>query len=576
MTLQRPELPHQVWTALERLSRFWTWRRRPLAQQISAHLQAFAQDAQQLHEVSLVQYEQLKQQDQHLKAQLEQITRTAEHAQACEQRAETLREQCQQTQADLEHAREAVSRLHAQSVSAAQRIGALDTHVAVLENDLKAKEQSIAVLQEANEQWATSQAGLHQNLEQITHQHLTLKEKFDLISQVLALAPAASTALVRFHQLIDEDYQRFVAQESSLPDDAGALLALQAIARELRLIVDFPPVHGKTLVAVAGGYSSGKSRFINSFIKDTQVTLAVGMNPVTVVPSYVICAEQPQIRGYARNGGSLPLAPQLYASLSHEYLESFGFDLRRIMPYISVQAPMDWSLFEHLCLIDTPGYNPGNSQTQGADYRVAQQLVGRASAMIWLVGLQNNGTLSSSDLAFIEQSGLYGQSLYVVLNQCDLKSESSNDAILEQVQFTLDSHGIEVAGLCTYSSRTCRMYKHAGQTLDEFLRQHNRRDDVIGRLQARVDEVFDRYQRAISADLERCKDGRQRLKDFRIRILAAGGSALHDACDKLCEGVEREYEGSDLRAHAEQCEDLRKRFKAAITETLEPVLSAAR
>src|SRR5690606_12197606 len=97
------------------------------------------------------------------------------------------------------------------------------------------------------------------------------------------------------------------AREASLTDDAGALLELQAIHRELELVVDFPSARDKTLVAIAGGFSSGKSRFINSFIQTDEVKLAVGMNPVTVVPSYVVCGAQPGVRGYSANGGSFTL-----------------------------------------------------------------------------------------------------------------------------------------------------------------------------------------------------------------------------------------------------------------------------
>jgi hypothetical protein len=358
-----------------------------------------------------------------------------------------------------------------------------------------------------------------------------------------------------------------------LADEAGALLELQAIHQEMELIVDFPGARGKNLLAIAGGFSSGKSRFINSFIRGGEVSLAVGMNPVTVVPSYVICAQKPRIRGYGVNGGSIELSEKLYASLSHEYLETFGFDLRSIMPFVSVQVPMQEDLFEHLCLIDTPGYNPGGGQTAAGDYSVAQSFAGQAAAMIWVIGLDPAGTITQSDLDFIEKTNLQGQSLYILLNKSDTKSTQAIEAVMDEVETRLLSYGFEFSGICAYSSRKQEVHSWRGQTLEEFLRQHNHRHDVQGELERKVDQVFDRYKQAITTDLDRKQSRRKHLDRFKLEAMQAGGTDLYRAVNDLCLPIESDLGTKDLKVLESECEKLRQMFKDALKVTLNEVLS---
>lgn len=586
--MQRPEIPTPALEGLGKLGHFWSFPRKKLVLEISSYLRAFQEQANAQHDQLITALALANQQEQDLarldkqaKGQLAQIADLDKQLQLGKQlltqlaqRLGDAQQKGKEVQEERDQARALGAHLQARQIEAAHRIGDLETLVSQQGRELDSNRQSIALLHETNEQWATSQAGLQENLQQITNQHLTLREKFELVQRILALQTPANTGLENFAQLIHEDYRRFAAQESSLADEAGALLELQAIHRELELIVDFPSARGKTLLAIAGGYSSGKSRFINSFISGGEVTLAVGMNPVTVVPSYVVCGEQPKIRGYAANGGSFNLSKKLYASLSHEYLESFGFDLRGIMPFISVQVPMRAELFEHLCLIDTPGYNPGGGQTTSADHGVAQSFVGQAAAMIWVIGLDPAGTITQSDLDFIEKTGLYGESLYILLNKADTKSAAATEDIINEVEARLENYGFEFAGICAYSSRKRQIHAWHGQSLEDFLRHHNHRHNVIGELVGKIDGVFDRYRQAIAQDLDRQVDRHKHFERFKLETLEVGGSELYKAVSELSRPIESDFDTLELKTLASECEKLRKRFKEAARATLDEVLNA--
>ena len=390
---------------------------------------------------------------------------------------------------------------------------------------------------------------------------MTLQEKFSLVQSILTLEAPYNLELEKFSRLIDEDYLKFASRESSLANEAGALIDLQSIQKELELITAFPSIYNRTQIVIAGGFSSGKSQFINSFIKSDEVQLAVGINPVTVVPSYVICARKPAIRAYGANRGSKELPQKLYKSLSHEFVEALGFDLRKIMPFITVEVCMEEGLFEHLCLIDTPGYNPGGGNAMETDRNIAQNYAAQASAMIWVIGLDPAGTISKSDLDFIEKTKLAGECLYILLNKADTKSDEAIKEVINQVEIDLLSYGLETAGICAYSSRKRRTHHYIGQKLEDFLRVHNQKYAARSRIEKKIDAVFNHYQQAIVRDLTTRKARRMAFDSFKIEALQRGGSDLYQKINDLSTPIESEYDSADLMKLNQECEDLRKRFK---------------
>ena len=68
-----------------------------------------------------------------------------------------------------------------------------------------------------------------------------------------------------------------------MANEAEAILKLQSIEKELELITIYPNLYQKSVIAIGGGFSSGKSSFINSLIIDKKVKLPEGINPTTAL-----------------------------------------------------------------------------------------------------------------------------------------------------------------------------------------------------------------------------------------------------------------------------------------------------
>lgn len=276
----------------------------------------------------------------------------------------------------------------------------LDKQLQNAQNALATSEQRKTELTQNLTHLREEHANLTTDYASLQQQHGDTWTRFELVSRLLAAAPAKNEGLVRFRHLLQTDYMKFAEAEASLAAEARAFLMLQSIERELMLLVGFPDMYRRSIVGIVGGFSAGKSEFINSFIQDPEIRLAVGLQPVTAIPSYVMASKQQIIRGYSVNGGYVSLDALFYRQISHAFINSFGFDLKSLMPFLCVGARMDPAYFANICFIDTPGYNPPAtaSAQSGRDKHTAVQFAQQANAIIWLIGLDANGTVPESDL----------------------------------------------------------------------------------------------------------------------------------------------------------------------------------
>ncbi len=120
------------------------------------------------------------------------------------------------------------------------------------------------------------------------------------------------------------------------------------------------------MVAVGGSFSTGKSSFLNHLL-GLNLKLPENLTPTTAIPTYCFKDKREALMGCSQNGGVVEL-PHL--TFDHKFLNSFGFNLKNIMPFMLLSAPS--VPFEFLCLIDTPGYNPSNQGYTGGDRQASE------------------------------------------------------------------------------------------------------------------------------------------------------------------------------------------------------------
>ncbi|GAA8320191.1 hypothetical protein HpBT192_12100 [Helicobacter pylori] len=331
-----------------------------------------------------------------------------------------------------------------------------------------------------------------------------LKERYDLIARILN-AKMENKGLEEYQCILDNNFLEFASGVDSLKEKEIALLELQEVKKELQLVASYPSLFQKSMVAVGGGFSTGKSTFLNKLL-DLKLKLPEDINPTTAIPTYCLKGEREVLMGRSQNGGVVELP---YLTFDHKFLDSLGFNLKEIMPSMLLSAPS--VPFEFLCFIDTPGYDAPNQGYTGRDRQVSKEYLVKAKSILWVMDC-DRGSIQDNDLNYLQE--LYeehGKQVFIVLNKADLKITIQLEEIAVQTKETLENNGIEFLGIGVYSSERYQKIKEFSEkspvfdSLEKFLMELNKKGEKQNEILSVLYEVHLAYEKAIKEDLSKFK-----------------------------------------------------------------------
>ena len=431
--------------------------------------------------------------------------------QSAHQRLEAAHQQLQSAHADLE---EKLIQRNAEY----QQLAEIHDNQS---NVLASREEAFGQLQSAHEDLSQAHTSLHAERLELTNAYELVQDRYDLVCAILNCQPADNPALQHLQHWLAGDFVQDV-QRLELPAKATthALEQARAIAQHVELLADAPALHDKFLVAVAGGFSSGKSSFVSSFMaREAATLLPTGINPVTAIPTYVMPGEALVIEGHTFKGAHMPLTPEAYGSLTHDFIAEMGFNVKEIMPYVVLQLPMP--RLDHLAFIDMPGYNPAQSEVAdtAADQSIASAALTEADAVIWLLGLDSNGTLSGDDITFLLEHADASKPLYVVLNKADLRPLNAVKQIVMEIRNNLDSTGIACEGISAYSATLGEELFHDGKSLQEVLTQWDHHSSAAAAVHKEFESLMDGLDAASQLERKNTEDVRALVHSLRLDLV---------------------------------------------------------
>ncbi len=379
-----------------------------------------------------------------------------------------------------------------------------------------------------------SRAENHKNNHQVG-----LKERYDLIARILN-AKTNNEGLEEYQSVLNNEFLEFASGVDSLKEKEIALLMLQEIKKELQLVASYPSLFQKTMVAVGGGFSAGKSTFLNNLL-GLKLKLPEDMNPTTAIPTYCLKGKKEVLMGFSQNGGMVEL-PNL--AFDHQFLESLGFNLKEIMPFMLLSAPS--APFEFLCFIDTPGFNPGNQGYTGGDEQASKESLKHAKHILWLISCERGG-IESDDLEFLQELYEEGKQVFIVLSRADSRTKSQLEVVAIKIRETLKDHGIEFLGICAYSATRYQEIKEFSEkskvfnSLEKFLMKLNQRSEKQNEILESLYEVHRMYEKAIKQDANQFKRYQSELRSVRLDLMQKGFDDFSDKIFRRIEILEKEF-----------------------------------
>ncbi|RVZ86287.1 dynamin family protein [Helicobacter pylori] len=371
------------------------------------------------------------------------------------------------------------------------------------------------------------------------HNTVGLKERYDLIARILN-AKTKNEGLEEYQSILDNEFLEFASGVDSLKEKEIALLTLQEIKKELQLVASYPSLFQKTIVAVGGGFSAGKSTFLNNLL-GLKLKLPEHIDPTTAIPTYCLKGKKEVLMGFSQNGGMVEL-PNL--AFDHQFLKSLGFNLKEIMPFMLLSAPS--VPFEFLCFIDTPGYNPANQGYTGGDKQASKKSLKHAKHILWLISCERGG-IESDDLEFLQELYEEGKQVFIVLSRADRHTKSQLEEVAKQIKEILKDNGIEFLGIGAYSATRYQEYKEFSEkskvfkSLEKFLMKLNQRSEKQNEILGALYEVHSMYEKAIKQDASRFKRYQSELHSVGLDLMQKGFDDFNDATFNKIHSLKKEF-----------------------------------
>lgn len=241
----------------------------------------------------------------------------------------------------------------------------------------------------------------------------------------------------------------------------------------------FDKLIGKNIISLGGGFSSGKSSFLNALMR--KEILPSDIDPSTSVPTYIVNGPAHQVQGINVFDTKIDMELSSIRRISHgfgkvenENLETVTdvVTLGHILKSIFFSTPLHQ--YNNIAFLDTPGYSkPDNKNyTAKTDEQIARTQLNSSNFILWFVQA-DAGTITDEDISFMKTLRSDIPKL-IILTKADKKPESELVAIIASMKQVLSLRGIQYVDVLSFSSKEPEQYD-----ANEIMLQINRWNEQV-------------------------------------------------------------------------------------------------
>ena len=246
-------------------------------------------------------------------------------------------------------------------------------------------------------------------------------------------------------------------------------------------------------IAVAGGFSAGKSSLLNSLTKIGDL-LPTGVEPVSVVNTYINCRNQVpklNVNGINLKDELVLLNDEVLACIQHSSKSKTY--VASVLKKIVIDVPSETYL-NKITFVDTPGYNNSTS-TSDSDKNTAEDALEECDAIFWCIDIES-GTITKKDLEMLKP---YKEKPIVIFyTKMDKKSDDDIKRIVEDTEKTcLKEFGREnmpvtvMAISCVNKKKYSTSHMTLQQVIEAIKHKCGGTADLLKRYQQKISNMFD-------------------------------------------------------------------------------------
>lgn len=264
---------------------------------------------------------------------------------------------------------------------------------------------------------------------------------------------------------------------------------------------------GKNIVALGGGFSSGKSSFLNALMGKS--VLPSDIDPSTSVPTYIVKGEKHEVMGINVFDTKVQMQPRDIKKIAHGFGEVEDDDDEKVTDAVTLGHVLENIFFstplhkyENIAFLDTPGYSKPDSEKYSAktDEQISRGQLNSSNYILWFVQA-DAGTITEEDIKFIKTLR-DGIPMLIILNKADKKNLADLKEIIAKIKSTLDVKGVRYVDVFAFTSKI-------EQIEDDSLKSFIEED--AGRIRQQIEtwnsQVYEsNFARNFKKLFVRCKD----------------------------------------------------------------------
>lgn len=215
---------------------------------------------------------------------------------------------------------------------------------------------------------------------------------------------------------------------------------------------------GKNIIALGGGFSSGKSSFLNALMG--KMVLPADIDPSTSVPTYIVKGDKHEVQGINVFDVKVQMKPRDIKKIAHGFGEvedeedakiTDAVTLGHVLENIFFSTPLH--KYDRVAFLDTPGYSKPDSEKYSAktDEQIARGQLNSSNYILWFVQA-DAGTITEEDIKFIKTLREDIPKL-IIVNKADKKNLSDLEDIMKKIKSTLDIKGVRYVDVFAFTSK---------------------------------------------------------------------------------------------------------------------------
>ena len=291
-----------------------------------------------------------------------------------------------------------------------------------------------------------------------------LQDNFSLLCEIVR-EPSKNQKLKADLTRIETIIQKEIpdALEKNAPEDFYVLYTdFKNEYDRFRDFILYDKLIGKNVVALGGGFSSGKSSFLNELMGNHHI-LPESIDPSTAVPTYIVRGKEHEAHGLNVFDAQITLNIRRrdLRKIAHGFGEVTDEDddrkvtdsitLGHILKSVFFSTPLHG--YEHLAFLDTPGYSKPDAAEYSVktDEQIARGQLNTSNFILWFASVEN-GTVTQADIDFIRTLREDIPKM-VILSKADKKDVSNLRGIIERTKADLNLKGVRYVDARAFSSK---------------------------------------------------------------------------------------------------------------------------